>query len=974
MNHLITGISGTGKTHLARIFAYLLSSGECIKHWSSGLAADVSSAAVNEFMASGRCLYLQMHPSMNFQDLIYGMVLSEGTSSVFEEGPKTLLLFLEKASHSAEQHIVIIDDIDRANVFELFDLLISHQNDGRQSLRLSDDVEISVPDNVSIVFTCNPERSLNGVPISFLERMDVITELKPSQHVIEQYYAKDGCSSVSAMAVELFSLTNDFLSREYDVDDPCFGHGDRIGHGFFIVPLIGTASHIRRSLILKYRHQVIPYIQQLWRDGLLKRDPDYYLDALASDYSFDEESDSAISDIEKIFLNSREPVDAFSCADSYVYIKKNIVDGGNVENRTIIEGIIDAVLTNGVLSPDISYKYLLNNTRVGWVGSARRPEEKASFILAEDMADDFLYTTPKKDGSGDRVEHKYYSNRTPASGRWKKRAAVGYRFSYRKNNKECVFIPINGVRLHTFNVTDPKIYKENNPAEIYECCYALVAAYVSLCLDCLLADGVSSHDDYLWKRYLSLEKQYLVVLNQEVSNTQGDKPKFKHFCRGLMLIKSLWTESGCSIELDKDIFEGLDSGKTVMSTDNMEHLHGRTNCKLSVLSKGVGRMGTTGNYQAVMDSLGVKQLIFQGPPGTSKTFDSKLFVLQQLNPNADCLADGCPSREEIEIELKRFKITSADYADPSESELLNTGGWDIVQFHPAYGYEDFIRGISVSVRDGMPVYETVNKIFGQIARLSEEAVRHAASEPAKKFYLIIDEINRADLASVFGELVYGLEYRGSKMSTPYAICLDGEDDASNEMSVSENLYLIGTMNTADKSIGSLDYAIRRRFLFVDSPARREVVHDVCSAIGGDSDDYIELFMFDSIQALFDEDEYFNPDYHKNDVRLGHTYFLRHSQGDYREAIANRIAYQVVPILREYIRDGILFPIDSAFTEISSEEIKKAYDESRTTALSYTAANLLLYATRYGEMGDNDKRYDPNYVVEFISSLIDETSL
>ena len=974
MNHLLTGIAGTGKTHLARIFGYLLSSDESVSHWSSSLADDVSSAAVNEFMASGRCLYLQVHPSIHFQDLLYGMVLSEGVSSVFAEGPKALFLFLKKAARSSEKHVVIFDDINRADVFELFGPLISLLNDRGQSLRLSDGVEISIPDNVSFVFTCDSERCLNETPVSFLERMDVITELKPSQHVIEQYYAGGGYSSVSDMAVELFRQTNDFLSREYDVDDTSFSYGDRIGHGLFIVPLIGTASHIRRSLILKYRHQVIPYVQQLWRDGLLKRELDLNLDVSASDYSFDDESDPAISGIDKIFLDSRNRVDEFSCTDSYNYIKRNIVDGGNVENRTIIEGIIDAVLTNGVLSPDISFAYLLNNKCVGWVGNERRPGEKASFILPEDMADDFLYTTPKKGSPGCRVEHKYYSNDKPKSGRWKKRGAVGYRFSYRKTNKECVYIPVNGVRLHTFNVTDPKIYKENNPVEIYECCYALVAAYVSLCLDCLRADGVSSHDDYLWERYLSLEKRYLIVLNQEVLNTRGEKPKFKHFCRGLMLIKSLWTESGGSIELDKDLFEGLCSGNAAMSTDNMEHLQGRINCKLSVLSKGVGRMGATGNYQAVMDSLGVKQLIFQGPPGTSKTFDSKKFVLQQLNPNADCLATGCPSREEIEIELNQFKISSEDYANPSESGLLNTGGWDIVQFHPAYGYEDFIRGISVSVRDGMPVYETVNKIFGQIARLAEEAVRHAASEPAKKFYLIIDEINRADLASVFGELVYGLEYRGSKMSTPYAICLDGEDGASNEMTVSENLYLIGTMNTADKSIGSLDYAIRRRFLFVDSPARREVVHDVCSAIGGDNDDYIELFMFDSIQTLFDESEYFNPDYHRNDVRLGHTYFLRRSQEDYQEDIANRIAYQVVPILREYIRDGILFPIDSAFAELSSEEIKKAYDDSRTTALSYTAANLLLYATRYGEMGDNGKRYDPNHIFEFISSLIAETSL
>lgn len=129
--------------------------------------------------------------------------------------------------------------------------------------------------------------------------------------------------------------------------------------------------------------------------------------------------------------------------------------------------------------------------------------------------------------------------------------------------------------------------------------------------------------------------------------------------------------------------------------------------------------------------------------------------------------------------------------------------WDIVQFHPSYGYEDFIRGIKVSTKPGSDtiLYETVNKVLGNIAELAK---KHKKT----KFFLIIDEINRANLATVFGELIYGLEYRTEPVATPYSV------NNNNRISMPDNLYIIGTMNTADKSIGGIDYAIRRRFHFL----------------------------------------------------------------------------------------------------------------------------------------------------------------
>ena len=85
-----------------------------------------------------------------------------------------------------------------------------------------------------------------------------------------------------------------------------------------------------------------------------------------------------------------------------------------------------------------------------------------------------------------------------------------------------------------------------------------------------------------------------------------------------------------------------------------------------------------------MENIGVRQMVFQGPPGTSKTFESKKFVLKQLNPESDALAARFVSQESISAALDEYKLNESDYADPSSSSKLLTGGWDLVQFHPRY--------------------------------------------------------------------------------------------------------------------------------------------------------------------------------------------------------------------------------------------------------------------------------------------------
>lgn len=156
-----------------------------------------------------------------------------------------------------------------------------------------------------------------------------------------------------------------------------------------------------------------------------------------------------------------------------------------------------------------------------------------------------------------------------------------------------------------------------------------------------------------------------------------------------------------------------------------------------------------------------RQLIFYGPPGTGKTY-----IARRL---ARFLAGGEPDRVEV------------------------------VQFHPSYSYEDFVQGYRPRVgADGAMTYELVD---GPLVRLA----RRARDEPDARHILLVDEINRGNLPRIFGELLYLLEYRDDEIALMYG--------GGERFALPENLWVLGTMNTADRSIGLIDAALRRRFHF-----------------------------------------------------------------------------------------------------------------------------------------------------------------
>ena len=170
-----------------------------------------------------------------------------------------------------------------------------------------------------------------------------------------------------------------------------------------------------------------------------------------------------------------------------------------------------------------------------------------------------------------------------------------------------------------------------------------------------------------------------------------------------------------------------------------------------------------------------RQIIFQGPPGTGKTF-----VAQVL---AECLAG------------KKERVS-------------------LVQFHPSYAYEDFVRGFRPKISKSEQAEFALQD--GPLLRLAKQA----RDNPNAKYFLVIDEINRGNLAKVFGELYFLLEYREQSIHMQY------QQEGEGNFSLPENLYIIGTMNTTDRSIALVDLALRRRFFFVEFHPDSEPVKGV----------------------------------------------------------------------------------------------------------------------------------------------------
>ncbi|MGW1882066.1 McrB family protein [Streptomyces sp. NPDC001970] len=255
------------------------------------------------------------------------------------------------------------------------------------------------------------------------------------------------------------------------------------------------------------------------------------------------------------------------------------------------------------------------------------------------------------------------------------------------------------------------------------------------------------------------------------------------------------------------------------------------------------------------------QLIFHGPPGTGKTYTA-LALARHLA--------GASSATNVRL----------------------------VQFHPAYAYEDFFEGIRPRLgrrkdgdTDGQLGYDLVP---GPLRKLADEAERR----PAEVFVLVIDEINRGHLAKIFGELYFLLEYRTERVHLLY-----GSDDGRG-FRLPPNLYLVGTMNTVDRSVAYMDAAMRRRFSFMELHPEASPVQGVLASWlarrteeqGGDptayDDSYVRLL--GEINRLLAES---SPG--DRSFRVGPSYFMQDLAHAGEGALERLWRTQIIPLLTEH---------------------------------------------------------------------------
>jgi 5-methylcytosine-specific restriction protein B len=223
----------------------------------------------------------------------------------------------------------------------------------------------------------------------------------------------------------------------------------------------------------------------------------------------------------------------------------------------------------------------------------------------------------------------------------------------------------------------------------------------------------------------------------------------------------------------------------------------------------------------------------------------------------------------------------------------------VTQFHPSTTYEDFVAGLSPDL-DEKALRFAPRK--GHLMRAAD-----IARKSNQDTLLVVDEINRADLGRVLGEAIYLFEADAGERAVRLAHVIDGHD----EFALPIHLHVVATMNTADRSVAPMDLAIRRRFGFVTMMPDREVVKAMSTEMG--------LELFDALSHVFLE---FAPD---DALALlpGHSYFIAADDA----ALSDRFAYELVPLLDEYLREGYL---GSATNELHTIRNRVA-DESRRLA-------------------------------------------
>lgn len=271
-------------------------------------------------------------------------------------------------------------------------------------------------------------------------------------------------------------------------------------------------------------------------------------------------------------------------------------------------------------------------------------------------------------------------------------------------------------------------------------------------------------------------------------------------------------------------------------------------------------------YSAAL--LASKNMILRGAPGTGKSYLAKQIA-------TDIVSNGYLD----------------DYTSLSDEQKKQI---EFVQFHPSYDYTDFVEGLRPVINeDGSMGFELKDGVFKQFvtrARNNLESSRALHEEP-ENYVFIIDEINRGEMSRILGELFFAIDpgYRGKagEVSTQYA---NLHPDPTEKFYIPENVYIIGTMNDIDRSVDSFDFAVRRRFRFVEIKA-----DDHLEMLGSLGDEELEAEAIKRMGALNDaiaQTEDLNENY-----QIGASYFLKLRNLDFDQLWTDHLA----PLLQDYVQ-------------------------------------------------------------------------
>lgn len=256
-------------------------------------------------------------------------------------------------------------------------------------------------------------------------------------------------------------------------------------------------------------------------------------------------------------------------------------------------------------------------------------------------------------------------------------------------------------------------------------------------------------------------------------------------------------------------------------------------------------------------------LILYGPPGTGKTYRTMAEAVRL------CL--GLASDEPLLVEPERRDELRREY-----EALIEVGQIGFVTFHQNYGYEEFVEGLRPEPLNNGVGFSLIPRpgIFKKMAE--------AASNSPEEHVLVIDEINRANISKVFGELITLLE-RDKRLGMEEQLRLV-LPHSGKPFGVPANLHIIGTMNTADRSIALLDTALRRRFVFREIEPQPDLLTAAAKRTG--------IPLVAVLKALNDRIEYFVDREH----RIGHAFFMGCNTRSCVDAVMRD---KIIPLLQEY---------------------------------------------------------------------------